>query len=165
MPATISPNVSLALRLLSNGRKLAARVCDAGWDMLAMIPKRPVATRVHSGPKIGVLADVPGIGERLGAPWLGVACGHCPYCLHAAENLCDEPQFAGSTRDGGFADVAIVRADYVFPCLNPMTTTRPMPGGSLFNGRQQTLGTAESGGLRTLAQADVVAPPPPVHTA
>src|SRR5689334_1064219 len=31
------------------------------------------------------------IGERVGAPWLGLTCQKCPYCLHNQENLCDDP--------------------------------------------------------------------------
>ena len=31
------------------------------------------------------------IGERVGVPWLGGACGQCRYCKDDRENLCDEP--------------------------------------------------------------------------
>jgi propanol-preferring alcohol dehydrogenase len=53
-------------------------------------------------------------GQRVGAPWLGATCGHCRYCREGEENLCDRPAFNGWTRDGGYADVAIVRADFCF---------------------------------------------------
>lgn len=52
------------------------------------------------------------LGERLGVPWLGGACGACRYCKEGRENLCDAPTFTGWSRDGGFADVAIARADF-----------------------------------------------------
>lgn len=55
------------------------------------------------------------VGERVGAPWLGATCGHCRYCREGEENLCDQPAFNGWTRDGGYADVAVVRADFCFP--------------------------------------------------
>jgi propanol-preferring alcohol dehydrogenase len=55
------------------------------------------------------------IGDRVGAPWLGATCGRCAYCLEGAENLCDTPQFTGWTRDGGYADQVVARADYCFP--------------------------------------------------
>ncbi|MCF3934152.1 zinc-dependent alcohol dehydrogenase family protein [Acuticoccus sp. M5D2P5] len=42
-------------------------------------------------------------GDRVGVPWLGSTCGHCPYCVSLRENLCDAPTFTGYTRDGGFA--------------------------------------------------------------
>jgi propanol-preferring alcohol dehydrogenase len=54
------------------------------------------------------------VGDRVGVPWLGATCGHCPYCRQQRENLCDAPLFTGYTRDGGYADHAIARADYCF---------------------------------------------------
>ena len=53
-------------------------------------------------------------GQRVGAPWLGHTCGECLYCRSGAENLCDNPQFTGFTRDGGFASHVIAEADFCF---------------------------------------------------
>jgi propanol-preferring alcohol dehydrogenase len=53
-------------------------------------------------------------------PWLGHTCGSCPYCRCGAENLCDQPQFTGYTRDGGFATQVVADTDYAFD-LNPET--------------------------------------------
>ena len=53
-------------------------------------------------------------GARVGVPWLGATCGHCPHCLAARENLCDAPQFTGYTRDGGYARHMLADANYVF---------------------------------------------------
>lgn len=53
-------------------------------------------------------------GDRVGVPWLGATCGHCPHCLAARENLCDAPQFTGYTRDGGYASHMLADASYVF---------------------------------------------------
>jgi alcohol dehydrogenase, propanol-preferring len=61
----------------------------------------------------GVVA--PAVGTRVGVPWLGGSCGRCAYCRRGAENLCDAPEFTGYTRDGGYADFVVARADYVFP--------------------------------------------------
>ena len=55
------------------------------------------------------------LGQRVGIPWLGHTCGHCPYCRAGRENLCDHPLFTGYTRDGGFATAAIADASYAFP--------------------------------------------------
>ncbi|TIW16613.1 MAG: alcohol dehydrogenase, partial [Mesorhizobium sp.] len=38
------------------------------------------------------------LGRRVGVPWLGHTCGHCPYCAAGSENLCDQPLFTGYTR-------------------------------------------------------------------
>ncbi len=54
-------------------------------------------------------------GARVGVPWLGHTCGHCPYCASARENLCDDPLFTGYTRDGGYATHTIADASYSFP--------------------------------------------------
>jgi len=54
------------------------------------------------------------IGERVGVPWLGHTCGHCPYCASGHENLCDTPLFTGYTRDGGFATHVVADAAYTF---------------------------------------------------
>ncbi len=62
-------------------------------------------------------ADVSGFrsGQRVGVPWLGATCGHCWYCEHDQENLCDEPAFTGFDRDGGFATHILADARYTFP--------------------------------------------------
>lgn len=53
-------------------------------------------------------------GDRVGVPWLGATCGRCAYCVEQHENLCEAPQFTGYTRDGGYAEHAVARADYCF---------------------------------------------------
>ncbi len=55
------------------------------------------------------------IGERVGVPWLGHTCQICPYCAGGHENLCDQPQFTGFTRDGGYATLAVADARFAFP--------------------------------------------------
>jgi propanol-preferring alcohol dehydrogenase len=54
------------------------------------------------------------VGQRVGVPWLGHTCGHCVYCLTDRENLCDEPEFTGATRDGGYASHVVADAHYCF---------------------------------------------------
>jgi propanol-preferring alcohol dehydrogenase len=55
------------------------------------------------------------LGQRLGVPWLGWTCGTCDFCRSGRENLCDNAQFTGWTRDGGFADTVLADARYCFP--------------------------------------------------
>src|SRR5262245_62057016 len=40
-------------------------------------------------------ADVHGfkVGDRVGVPWLGWACGECEFCRRGEENLCDRARF------------------------------------------------------------------------
>jgi propanol-preferring alcohol dehydrogenase len=62
-----------------------------------------------------IVGRVVGTRARVGVPWLGRTCGHCPYCRADRENLCDAPEFTGFTRDGGFASHVVADARYCFP--------------------------------------------------
>ncbi|MCR9212262.1 MAG: zinc-dependent alcohol dehydrogenase family protein [Proteobacteria bacterium] len=54
------------------------------------------------------------IGDRVGVPWLGWTCGKCHYCLGGLENLCEQAEFTGYTRDGGFAEYIVADFRYCF---------------------------------------------------
>ena len=54
------------------------------------------------------------IGDRVGVPWLGHACGQCGACVSGRENLCPEARFTGYHADGGYADYAVVDASFTF---------------------------------------------------
>lgn len=62
----------------------------------------------------GATAELP-LGTRVGVSWVGGVDGTCPYCRRGLENLCDSPTFTGYSVDGGFAEFALARADFVFP--------------------------------------------------
>ncbi len=55
------------------------------------------------------------LGSRVGVSWMGGVDGNCWYCRNGKENLCDNPIFTGFTVDGGYAEYALARADFVFP--------------------------------------------------
>ena len=55
------------------------------------------------------------LGTRVGVSWIGGTDGTCWYCQRGKENLCDSPTFTGYTVDGGYAEYATARADFVFP--------------------------------------------------
>jgi len=54
-------------------------------------------------------------GQRVGVPWLGYTCGHCAFCRHRQENLCDAAEFTGYQRPGGYADYVCADARFCFP--------------------------------------------------
>lgn len=54
-------------------------------------------------------------GTRVGVSWMGGVDGDCWFCRHGMENLCDQPLFTGYTVDGGYAEYALVRADFTYP--------------------------------------------------
>ncbi len=55
------------------------------------------------------------LGTRVGVSWMGGIDGNCPYCRRGLENLCDSPVFTGYTTDGGYAEYAAARSDFVYP--------------------------------------------------
>jgi alcohol dehydrogenase, propanol-preferring len=79
---------------------------------LPIIPGHEIVGRVEL---VGSAVQGLEVGQRVGIPWLGYACGRCPYCMTGRENLCDYPLFTGFTRDGGYASAAIADARYAFP--------------------------------------------------
>ena len=62
----------------------------------------------------GATAEIP-VGTRVGVSWIGGTDGTCWYCRHQLENLCDSPTFTGYSVNGGYAEYALARADFVFP--------------------------------------------------
>jgi len=61
----------------------------------------------------GATAELP-LGTRVGVSWIGGVDGTCPYCRRGLENLCDAPVFTGYTVNGGYAEYATARSDFVF---------------------------------------------------
>jgi alcohol dehydrogenase, propanol-preferring len=53
-------------------------------------------------------------GTRVGVSWIGGVDGTCQYCRRGFENLCDAPVFTGYTIDGGYAEYAVARSDFVY---------------------------------------------------
>jgi len=62
----------------------------------------------------GDTAELPK-GTRVGVSWLGGIDGTCPYCRRGEENLCDSPTFTGYSVNGGYAEYALARSDFVLP--------------------------------------------------
>jgi len=54
------------------------------------------------------------LGARVGVAWLHRTDGTCEYCKSGAENLCDNPQFTGYTRNGGYAEYIVAPEDFVY---------------------------------------------------
>jgi propanol-preferring alcohol dehydrogenase len=67
------------------------------------------------------------LGTRVGVSWVGGIDGTCWYCRHDKENLCDSPTFTGYTVDGGYAEYAAARADFVFPLPSSLDDLHAAP--------------------------------------
>jgi alcohol dehydrogenase, propanol-preferring len=53
-------------------------------------------------------------GERIGVAWLQGTCGECRFCGDGRENLCPHGRYTGYAVDGGYAEFALVRADWAY---------------------------------------------------
>jgi alcohol dehydrogenase, propanol-preferring len=62
----------------------------------------------------GATTELP-TGTRVGVSWVGGIDGTCWYCRRGYENLCDVPTFTGYSVNGGYAEYAVARADFVYP--------------------------------------------------
>ncbi len=67
------------------------------------------------------------VGTRVGVSWMGGTDGTCLYCQLGLENLCDSPTFTGYMVDGGYAEYAVVRADFTFPLPDELDDLHAAP--------------------------------------
>jgi propanol-preferring alcohol dehydrogenase len=84
---------------------------DLPSPKLPLVPGHEIVGRIDA---VGPGVKGWHVGERVGIPWLGHTCGHCPPCLAGHENLCEDPGFTGYTLDGGYAEFAVAEAAYCF---------------------------------------------------
>lgn len=59
-------------------------------------------------------ADRFAVGDRVGVPWLGFACGICEFCRSGRENLCGQARFTGYQIDGGYAECTVADERFCF---------------------------------------------------
>ena len=55
------------------------------------------------------------LGSASACPGWAIPARLCPCCATGHENLCDNPEFTGYSRDGGFATMTIADARFAFP--------------------------------------------------
>jgi alcohol dehydrogenase, propanol-preferring len=88
----------------------------------ALIPGHQIVGEIIGGGA----PDLPE-GMRVGVSWIGGIDGTCWYCRQGFENLCDTPTFTGYTVNGGYAECALARADFVFPLPEPLDDLHAAP--------------------------------------
>jgi len=74
----------------------------------------------------GATSDFP-LGTRVGVSWIGGVDGTCWYCRKNLENLCDSPTFTGYSVNGGYAEYALARADFVFALPDALDDLQAAP--------------------------------------
>ena len=99
------------------------RVCgvcrtDLHLADLELVPRSPRRVPGHEvvGLVVGVGDGVEGWqpGDRAGIAWLRSTCGTCRWCRSGRENLCRDSRYTGWDADGGFAEYAVVPADFAY---------------------------------------------------
>jgi propanol-preferring alcohol dehydrogenase len=82
-------------------------------------PVKPSPPFVPGHEGVGIVVEVAAgvtevaVGDRVGMPWLGYACGACDYCVSGRETLCLEQENMGYSIDGTFGEYAVAYGRYV----------------------------------------------------
>lgn len=67
------------------------------------------------------------IGQRVGVAWIYAACGVCPFCQTGQENLCPRFQATGRDAHGGYAELMVVDANFVYPIPDNLADAAAAP--------------------------------------
>lgn len=90
---------------------------------LPIIPGHQVVGTIESSAGDSALQP----GQRVGVPWLNASCGVCRFCRSGRENLCEEPEFTGWTKNGGFAEYVTAPAEFVYELPAALSNTEVAP--------------------------------------
>jgi len=90
----------------------------------AVTPGHQIVARVE---KLGPGVDSTRVGDRVGISWLGGVDLTCPLCRKDRENLCDHPTYTGYSVNGGYAEYAVARADFLIPLPEDKAATDLAP--------------------------------------
>jgi propanol-preferring alcohol dehydrogenase len=101
-------------------------VIDADLDepTLPLVPGHQIVGTIEA---LGQNASQFSVGQRIGVPWLGSSCGHCWFCEHDKENLCDEARYTGYQINGGFAEYTVADVRYCFPIPEEFSDLQAAP--------------------------------------
>ncbi|HUO59087.1 MAG TPA: zinc-dependent alcohol dehydrogenase family protein [Candidatus Acidoferrales bacterium] len=112
-------------------RVLACGVCRTDLHIVEgeLAPMRDKVIPGHQivGEIVGGATEMLPLGTHVGVSWIGGTDGTCWYCTHQQENLCDAPTFTGYTVNGGYAEMAVARADFVFPLPKALDALHAAP--------------------------------------
>jgi D-arabinose 1-dehydrogenase-like Zn-dependent alcohol dehydrogenase len=81
-----------------------------GPPHIARLGHEFVGTIVALGPTAGIPSKWQ-VGDLVGGAWHGGHDGHCRSCSHGDFQMCANKQINGVTRDGGYGEYAVLRAE------------------------------------------------------
>ncbi|UXM91829.1 zinc-dependent alcohol dehydrogenase family protein [Paenarthrobacter sp. JL.01a] len=91
---------------------------------LPIIPGHEVIGRVKAlGPGVSNLA----VGDRIGVQPIWSTCGSCEHCFGGHEQRCRRRQITGETRDGGYAEVMLAKANFACKIPDSLSDTEAAP--------------------------------------
>ena len=82
---------------------------DLASRRLPIVPGHQVTGVVES---VGTGVSGWRVGQHAAVAWLAGTCGVCAQCIAGNENLCPRATFTGWDRDGGYAELIAVKADF-----------------------------------------------------
>lgn len=91
---------------------------------LPVTPGHQVVAEVEA---LGEGVDCLEIGQRVGAAWLGWACGECAFCRGGRQNLCPRARFTGFHYDGGFGEYMLGEANFLLPLPGEISDLQAAP--------------------------------------
>jgi propanol-preferring alcohol dehydrogenase len=108
-----------------------------------VVPGHEVVGEVVDGAGDGFAA-----GDLVGIAWLRGTDGTCRYCLRDNENLCPASVYTGWDADGGYAEFAVVPADYAhhLPAGYPVAELAPLLCAGIIGYRALKLADLPAGG-------------------
>ena len=110
----------------------------AGGHMGDIFPRVPGHEIVGDVVELGEGVTQFAVGQRVGGPWHGGHDQTCRQCQRAQFQMCDHRAVNGVSRDGGYAEYALLRAEAVVPLPTDMDVAEVAPllcaGVTVFNG-------------------------------
>jgi propanol-preferring alcohol dehydrogenase len=150
----------------------ACGVCRTDLHVLDGELKEPVLPLVLGHQIVGRVIELGAeverfsLGQRVGAPWLGWACGICKYCRQGRENLCGAARFTGYQLPGGYAQRTAADARFCLPLPESYSDAEvaPLLCAGLIGYRALTMaGDAERIGLYGIGSAAHIVAQVAVH--
>ncbi|CEJ94282.1 Putative Alcohol dehydrogenase [[Torrubiella] hemipterigena] len=133
---------------------LACGVCfsDVGiahGEFGDVFPRTPGHEIVGDVVEVGDHVNGITVGQRVGGPWHGGHDGSCKQCQRGRFQICENALVNGYTKDGGFAEYVLLRAEAVVKVPKEMDPAEVAPllcaGVTVFNGIRKM--NVQHGGL------------------
>lgn len=113
-------------------------VATAHGEMGPVFPRVPGHEIVGDVVEVGSGVSRFSGGERVGGPWHGGHDGQCRQCARSQFQMCDNKAVNGVSRDGGFAEYVLLRAEAVVRVPKEIDPPAAAPllcaGVTVFNG-------------------------------